>query len=232
MIGRRALLRAWSLPLLCAPLISACSTDPRREDVARLIRDGDFSAARNIAEKLVARGDVDGQMPLLAGALALQAGDFTRADELFAADPADDASQAPFASGLAQVHWRRLASMRSRADAVAGSGTLVSDPVADLVAGRLSPEAFVRVKVEEARRLADAMILSVQQSTGRDALLDQRAREDEPLYRCTGNFVAGERSLAGGDPASANRFLSAALEPKAGNLLEFHIAKAELARLA
>jgi hypothetical protein len=232
MIERRALLRACALPLLCTPVLSACSMDPRQEDVARLIRDGDFSAARSTAEKLIARGDDDGQIFLLAGALALQAGDFARARELFAADPADDASRASFASGLAQVHWRRLASMRAGVYADADSSMLALDPAAELVAGKLSPDAFVSVKVEEARRVADATILSVQQSTGRDAMLDHRAREDEPLYRCTGNFVAAERSLSSGDSVSARRFLTAALERKAENLLEFHVAKAELARLS
>lgn len=235
MISRRRLLRVCTLPLVYAPLLSACGSDPRDEDVAQLIRDGDFDAARTKAEALMQRGAAGEQIPLLAGALALQAGDFTRARELFAAKPGPgaDTSQAFFASGLEQSHWLRLAALRSGIDVGPRLTDAVPlDPLGAALAGRISAQAFLRAKIEEARRIADATILSIRQSPGRDDLLDRLAGEGEARFRCTGNFVAAERSLASGDEVSARAFLTAALQGRTVDLLEFHIARAELARLS
>jgi hypothetical protein len=235
MISRRGLLRVCSLPLFCVSLLSACGSAPREEDVALLIRDGDFDAARVAAETLIARGTIDAQIPLLAGALALQAGDFSRARELFAAESeqSGDAPQPWFATGLERDHWQRLTALR------AGTGmapeiadTLAFDPLGAVIAGKISAQEFVNAKIDGARRLADATVLSIQQSAGRDGLLNRLSREQEAHYRCTGNFVAGERSLAAGDRASARQFLQAALASGAENLLEFHVSKAELTHLA
>jgi hypothetical protein len=234
-ISRRGLLRACSLSLLCAPLLSACGSKPRSEDVTQLIRDGDYDAARVAAETLIEHGSVDGQMPLLAGALALQAGDFTRAQELFAVKPgpAGDASQTLFATGIEQDHWLRLTALRSGNDIASGiTDAVFLDPLGAAIAGKISAQEFVGAKVKEARRIADATVLSIQQSPGRDSLLDRLAGEREPQYRCTGNFIAAERMIAASDAAAARGMLMAALETKAEDLLEFHIAKAELMHLS
>jgi hypothetical protein len=232
MIGRRALLQLGALPLLSAPWLAACGTDPRPEDVAHLIRDGDFDAARKTAEELIARGEVDGQMPLLAGALALQAGDFIRAGELFRLEAPTATAQSSFASGMARTYWLQLAALRAGGDITLESAALLGlEPVGGAISGKLSPDAFVETKIAEARRIADVTILSIQHSTGRTAMLDHVAREDEQLYRCTGNFIAGERALATDDRDGARQFLTAAIDAQAPDLLEFHIAKAELAKL-
>jgi hypothetical protein len=81
------------------------------------------------------------------------------------------------------------------------------------------------------RALYDSTILSITDSPGRQSMLDTLARKSEPEHRCTGNLLLAEMALARDDIAAARMLLSAAAGYALPELLEYHVATAELARL-
>lgn len=203
--------------------------------MATLLRVGEFATARDAIEKKLAKDGGDRQSRLIAGALAFQAGDFQRAEVLFAAarDSTIDDDASPIVSGIEPQHWLRLTAWRSGGSDSPGDELIMPerDPLGALIVGLISVDEFVTAKIAEARRLADATILSFTQSPGRDSLLDGIAHQHASEFRCTGNFVAAERALAKGDIEAGREFLAAARATKLDDLLEFHIAGAELQRL-
>jgi hypothetical protein len=255
MLSRRHLLIG--IPAVAIlPILPGCGVVRSRDDIARLMLEGAPDAARRATDTLLERQPDDPRLRMMAGALAFAAGDLGRAAELFAAagEEVDLAENPPLATGLAGRHWRALTALRrgmpplpdspdlaesdpSTALQLASAlfpdvqGMAALDPPAALITGGISVEAFVDAKVDAARRMADATVLSVTSSSGRDALLESLAQEHLAEYRCTGSFVAAERALASGDTAAARAGLVAALNAGAVNLLEHHAATIELARL-
>jgi hypothetical protein len=106
----------------------------------------------------------------------------------------------------------------------------MADPVERVLGGAWDPERYVREKAAWARRMLDASMLSVTTSSGRDAMLEELGDGQEPTFRCTGYFLAGEMALARRDRAAAQKHLAIAAMRELP-LLEFYLARAELAQL-
>lgn len=214
---------------LLAPV--GCGGLARPVDVAALIRAGDLNAARKAAEAILKRSPDDGQVLLEAGALAFAAGDFSRAHALFAAAQDRESLAAIVPSGMLPAHWLFLTGRRSgQMPAVLGVD-LFNDPFCRVLGGAMTVDDYVGAEVAAARQVADATLLSIAASPGRDAALQSLARRDVPQYRCTGNFAAGQRAVMLGDRATARGLFSEAADA-AVDLLERYVAKAERARLA
>lgn len=229
-ISRRRLCRIGAVSILGLLAPVGCGGPPRPADVAALIRAGDFKAAREAAEAILERNPEDAQILREAGAMAFAAGDFSRARALFTSLQDDESVAAILPSGLRPAHWLALIGLRTGEASAAGLDPF-NDPLYQLIAGAMTVEAYVTAKVAAARQVADATLLSIAASPGRDAVLDSLAWRDAPQFRCTANFAAGQRAVMLGDRAAARGLFAAAADIEV-DLLERYVAGAELARLA
>ncbi len=220
---------AASVLSLLAPV--GCGGPAHPADVAALIRTGDFNAAREAAEAILKRSPDDGQVLLEAGTLAFAQGDFSRAHALFAAAQDHASLAAIVPSGMLPAHWLFLTWLRSGQTPAVLRIDPINDPLCKVLGGAMAVDAYVEAEVAAARQVADATLLSIAASPGRDAALASLARRDAPQFRCTASFAGGEREVMLGDRATARGLFAAAADAKV-DLLERYVAGAELARLA
>jgi hypothetical protein len=218
-------------------MLSRCASDPEPADIAQAIRDGDFDGALAAAQALQAEGGDTPELRLVIGAIHFARADFEKARRSFAsagsagtylmADADPDRDEPLLRTDIAQTQWLHLGALRSGDPLPQDAG---SDPLDRILAGTWSPERYVDASAAMARQLADAAVLTLASSPGRDAMLDRLASVQAADYRCTGYFVAGEAALVGGNVPDARRLLRLATGQEVP-LLEFYVARAELARL-
>lgn len=231
--------------LVTVPQIALADVSDPYESAWDLIEAGDFTTAAQLLEPDPVATTYFQKRVVRAGALYFAAGDFISAQQCFEsalAEPAKTEGTKPDTSGDkpnsflllrdASV-WRYLAQLRQgqAVELATDVASVFISPLKRLVAGLIDVDTYADEETRAARAFYDALILNVAEWKGKE---DFVRRAVEPLtkgYRCAGNFALAEQMLARGGKDEARTLFSAALEPAAVNLLEYHIAKAELARL-
>jgi hypothetical protein len=218
-------------------MLSGCASDPQATDVAQAIRAGEFEDALRAAHALQAEGHDTPELRLVIGAMKFGLNRFAEARRWFASadgagtylvsDITMDDDGALLRTEIAQGDWLHLSALRS-GESLATLQPV--DPVERVLDGAWDPERYVREKTAWARRMFDASILNVTTSSGRAAMVDDLANGEEPTFRCTGYFLAGEMALARDDRGLARKHLTLATAEELP-LLEFYLAQAELAGL-
>lgn len=217
--------------------LAGCAGDPEPADLAQAIREGDFTAALAAARTLQAQRRDTPELRLVIGAMQFGLHRFGEARSAFASadgagtyllsDASVDTDDALLRTEIAQGDWLHLSALRS-GDSIAGLP--MADPVERVLGGAWDPERYIREKAAWARQMFDASMLSVTTSSGRDAMLADLGDGQAPTFRCTGYFLAGEMALARQDRAAAQKHLAVAAKRELP-LLEFYLARAELAQL-
>jgi len=227
---------AW-LPLLAYPALAGCAARPSASSLDEAIRHGRFDRALSIATALRKRNGDTAELRLLTGASFFAREDFAEARRAFASTEIagthllpefdDQPKDLLLRTDVGQEHWLALSTLRLERSL---SQTLMIDTLGRVMIGTSPPERYVEERIRDARRVADATILGIASSPGRDAMLDRRASACAAEYRCTGYFVAAEAALARDDRSEAREMLDRATQRDVP-LLEFHVAQAELQRL-
>jgi hypothetical protein len=217
-------------------MLTGCASDPAPADVAEAIRDGEFEDALRAAHALQAQGRDTPELRLVIGAMKFGQGRFAEARRWFASaedagtylisDATMDGDDALIRTEIAQGDWLRLTALRL-GESLAGLQAV--DPVERVLAGNWEPARYVKEKVAWSRRMFDASIITT--SGDRDATLDDLAGGEQPTFRCTGYFLVGEMALARNERDLARKHLTLATAQELP-LLEFYLARAELAQLA
>jgi hypothetical protein len=223
--------RTFGLGLVSALLIvvhrAAAASD---EDLARLILDGRLADALPAADRAVATGGASGALRLMAGALRFANGDFSGAGRLFESGElaGDYLMGGPLELDVLRTHlrsesWRHLASLRAGQSA----------PDAHQINAILSSDVEVYAETQAAleRAFYDGLVLSIASSAGRTQFLDSQAARARLQHRCTAHFIRGELAIAAGKTPEARASLAAATATAQPELLEYHVARAELAKL-
>lgn len=210
-----------------------------------LIEAGRFGDAARLLEPKPAAAQSLRTRVLRAGALYFGAEDFSSAQQCFDAALAERAKTdgaEPDTSGAkpnsflllrdADI-WRHLAAGRQgrTVDLNADEVSLVLSPSTRLLVGRIDIAAYVEEELKHDRVFYDALILNIAEWKGKEDYIEKAIAPLAKGYRCVGNFALAQQALARGQQAEARALFAAALATNAVDLLEFHIAKAELARL-
>ena len=236
--SRRDLCRllAW-LPLLAHSALAGCATKPSDSSLEQAIRENRFDEALSIVTALRSSSADTAELRLLTGASLFVAQDFSEARRAFLSVDAvgtylfperdGRAEDTPLRTDVRPDHWVALSTLRLEKSL---TETVTIDPLSRVMTGSWPPERYVEERVSAARRAADATILSIASSPGREAMLDDIASARTEEYRCTGYFVAAESALARGDRSGAQQMLGIATR-RGLPLLELHVAQAELNRL-
>jgi hypothetical protein len=221
--------------LFALPL-AGCASDPAPADIAAAIRDGDFDESLRAAHALQAEGRDTPELRLVIGAMKFGLNRFEEARRWFASadgagtyllsDVTMDGDDSLLRTEIAQGDWLRLTALRT-GESIAKLQAI--DPVERVLSSAWDPERYIREKAAWSRRMFDASIVT--SSGGRDAMLDDLASGEEPTFRCTGYFLVGEMALARNDRELARKHLTLAAAQELP-LLEFYLARAELAQLS
>jgi len=234
--SRRAFLVGSAAAVACLPMLAGCASDPAPTDVASAIRAGEFEDALRAAHALQAQGRDTPELRLVIGAMKFGLNQLAEAQRWFASaegagtyllsDVTMDGDDALLRTEIAQADWLRLTALRL-GESLANLQAV--DPVERVLAGAWDSERYLREKVAWSRRMFDASIVTT--SGDRDAMLDDLADGEEPTFRCTGYFLVGEMALARNDRDLARKHLTLATAQELP-LLEFYLARAELAQLS
>ena len=205
-------------------------------DLLQLVKAGKLGQARDLAARWSAASPDDGKARLLAGVLSFATGayseartwldpDYTADNYIFGSLTAADAGI--LRTKLGRSEWLYLASQRAHVPIA----NVLAPPLLFVATGHQTVDEYAAQQAIAERALYDSTILSVTDSPGRQSLLDSLARKSEHEHRCTGNLLLAEMALARDDIATARTLLSSATRSVLPELLEYHIANAELARL-
>ena len=232
--------RTLGLGLASALLLSAGRAEAASdEELARLIQDGRLVDAWPAADRAL-EGRTSNTLRLIAGALRFANGDYSGAERFFDSDePADGffGSIGPAGSYLmggpldvdvlrtriTSQQWRYLASIR------AGESDVGADQLDEILTADI--EAYVQRQAALERTFYDGFVLSIASSPGRTRFLDNQAVRAGAQHRCTAHFIRAEFALAANKMTDARTSLDAATATAQPELLEFHVAGAERARL-
>jgi hypothetical protein len=236
--SRRDLCRLLAgLPLLAQSALAGCASKPSNSSLEQAIREARFDEALSIVTALRSSNADTAELRLLTGASLFVAQDFGEARRAFLSADAAGIYLFPERDGRAedtllrtdvrQDHWVALSTLRLEKSL---AETVTIDPLSRVMTGSWPPERYVQERVSAARRVADATILSIASSPGREAMLDDIASARIEEYRCTGYFVAAEVALPRDDRSGAREALTMATQRDVP-LLEFHVAQAEHQRL-
>jgi len=210
------------------------------DDLARLILDGRLDEARPAAELALAEGRTSDVLRLMAGALRFADGDYSGAGSFFGGDgPA-----AGFFTGVGPVgsylmggpldvdvlqtrvateQWRYLASVRT------GEADVSAAQLTEILTADIEAHAERQAALE--RAFYDGFMLSIASSPGRAQFLDGTATRAREQYRCAAHFVRAEFAIAANKMTDARTSLEAAVAVAQPELIEYHVAQAERARL-
>lgn len=200
------------------------------EELARLIIDGKLEDALRAADHALAAGQVSDVLRRMTGALRFADGDFSGAVSLFEADElaGEYLMGGPLDADVLKTHvqresWRHLASLR------AGKASADAPQIAAILSSDV--EIYAEQQAARERLFYDSLVLSIASSSGRTQFLDNQAARSRAEHRCTAHFVRAELAVAAGRTADARASLDAAAGTAQSALLEYHVARAERARL-
>jgi hypothetical protein len=200
------------------------------EDLARLILDGRLDDALSAADRALAQDRDSSAIRLMAGALRFAKGDYSGAGRFFdSGGPVGGyLLGGPLDVNVLRTHipasrWRYLASVRAN-DSEIDPGQLKGILLGDV-------ELYAEQQAALERALHDGLVLSVASSPGRTQFLDGIETRARAQHRCTAHFVRAEFAIAANEATDARASLDAAVATPQPELLEYHVARAERARL-
>lgn len=209
------------------------------EDLSRLILNGRLDDALPAADQALAEGRTSDILRLMAGALRFAHGDYPGASRSFDGKPASGFLSTIVSPGrylmggpldveVLRTHitgkqWKYLASMR------AGEFVVGADQAEEILSA--DTEAYAERQAALERAFYDGFVLSVAGSPGRTRFLDDSAERARVQHLCTAHFIRAEFALAANNMTEARTSLDAAAALAHPELLEYHVARAERARL-
>jgi hypothetical protein len=217
---------------LLGPLLSSRARAASDEDLARMFAAGRLGDARPAADRALAEGQTSTVLRLMAGALRFADGDYSGAGHFFDSDEPVGGylMGGPLDLDVLRTHlrgesWRHLASLRV--------GKALSDMDAVQITMLLTNDVEIYAEQQAAldRAFYDGFVLSIASSQGRTQFLDNQAVRARSQHRCTAHFVRAEAAIAADRMTDARASLDAATSMAQPELLEYHVARAEQARL-
>lgn len=226
--------RTFGLGLASALLLrSARAKAASDEDLARLIIDGRLDDALQVADGALGERQGSSSLSLMAGALRFVYGDYSGARQIVASAEATGGylMGGPLDMDVLRTNvmaddWAHLASLRAGEVSSEPSGTFWG-----LLSGKIGVDAYVAQRAALERAFYDSLVLSIASSPGRTRFLDSMESQARSVHFCSAHFVLAEAALAEGRRADAVASLRMATATAQPRLLEYHIAKMELARL-
>ena len=248
---RMLLLGATAIATTPASLVFA-QGEATAAKVADLVHAGDFGGAATLMQTLVEERPLDRDRRLILGQLLFGSGDFAAAGDEFQriekrGGTKDDFAVFAIGEALAigsadktalfsgsrfrdSASWLYLSLLR-KGDAQATLSAGPRESIRTLLRG----DATVKEYVDLQRQIMTAFLDGVAKRYGEQAQVADMVKVAQGNLRaeltCVASFALAEQALGRGDLKGAAEHLHAAVETGAERIAEFHVAKAELARL-
>ena len=216
---------------------------------AQLVRQGDFASAAKALQVEVDERPLDRDLRLALGKLQFGAGDFAAASQTFeiierrggikddfviidlggilTAGSDELTTSSEFNDSAA---WLHLAALRQEKESTLSPGA--PESIRGVLLGTLSISEYVEVRKRWLTKVLDDVAARYGEAEGVAASVGVTKSRLEDSLICVANVAAAEQLMGLGNSDKARLGFTAAVNTNADRLVEFHIAKTELARLA